>query len=47
MFARILKSILKNVTLDVSYKQGDLLRVIITLGNRIVLDRTIDVIKGA
>lgn len=47
MFWRILKAVLSIVTINVKYYQGDLVRVVITFRGKTVLNRTIDLIRGA
>jgi len=42
MFAKIIKKVLKNVTLHITYEEGDLITIIITWHGSIVLKRTID-----
>lgn len=46
MVWRALKWVLTNVSVHVM-QTGDLVRVVIKLGSRTVLDRTIDLIPGA
>ena len=47
MIWRILKKILSFVEISVFMHGGDKLNVIITLGDKIVLDKVIDFIPGA
>lgn len=47
MFQVILKKILSFGELRVSVLHGDQLHVVLTIGQRVVLDRTVDFLPGA
>lgn len=47
MIATIIKGILSFVQIEASLKEGDQVSIKITLGERVVLDRTLDIIPGA
>lgn len=47
MLAIIIKKILKIAKVSVTFSDGDLVKVEIQIGNKVVMDRTFDVIKGA
>ena len=47
MIAKIVKTILRMVKVEITYRDGDMVRLILTLGGKTVFDREIDIIKGA
>lgn len=47
MVWRIVKMILAVANVKVTFSDGDMLRVEISLGDKLVMDKTIDLIPGA
>lgn len=47
MIAIIIKKILSYATITVNFSEGDQLHIKIMLGNRVILDKTIDILPGA
>lgn len=47
MFWRLLKQVLKIIVVEISFKNGDQLKIKLLWMNHTVFDRTIDIIKGA
>lgn len=47
MIAVILKKVLSFVQVEVTFKAGDMVHIKLYLGDKLVFDREIDIIKGA
>lgn len=47
MFAVVLKKILSFATIELHYFDGDIVHLKVSLGGKILIDKRIDIIKGA
>ena len=47
MYAKVLKKILSFAEVSAVLYDGDMIKIVIKIGGRVVLDKTIDFIRGA